>query len=203
MFQELNKKEKTNKGRITMRRSIYLFAMLSLFVIGCSEQSSVLAPVNNVNTTEPNWIALPQAEGIQINTEWPISKKITGSVGGYIGKSVSYTGTSGKITVQARIDFEAGAFEGSQTITMTLSDQNTSVTFSPSMVFLKAATYNVTYTGINLSGINPSTVKFAYLAADGSVQYAANDGVSVDLATGTLKVSKAKIPHFSRYGFVN
>ena len=49
MFQELNKKEKINKGRITMRRSIYLFAMLSLFVVGCSEQSSVLAPVNNAN----------------------------------------------------------------------------------------------------------------------------------------------------------
>ena len=118
-----------------MKKYISIIVLLSLFVIGCSEQSSINSPVNNVITNEPDWIALPQAEGIQINTEWPVSKKITGSVGGYIGKGVSYTGTSGKITVQARIDFEAGAFEGSQTITMTLGDQNTSVTFSPSMVF--------------------------------------------------------------------
>ena len=56
--------EKNQNKRInTMRRYIFLFAMLSLFVVGCSEESSVLAPVNNVNTNEPNWIALPQAEG--------------------------------------------------------------------------------------------------------------------------------------------
>ena len=54
-----------------------------------------------------------------------------------------------------------------------------------------------------LSGINPSTVKFAYLATNGSVQYAQHEGITVDLATGTLGVLKAKIPHFSRYGFIN
>ena len=75
MFQELNKKEKTNKGRNTMRRSIVLFAMLSLFVIGCSEQSSVIAPDNNVNTNEPNWIALPQAEGLQVNKIFKLRKE--------------------------------------------------------------------------------------------------------------------------------
>ncbi len=57
-----------------MRRYIFLFAMLSLFVIGCSEQSSVIAPVNNVNANEPNWIALPQAEGMQSRQESQILK---------------------------------------------------------------------------------------------------------------------------------
>ena len=74
MFQELNKKEKIKKGRITMRRSIYLFALLTLFVVGCSEQSSVIAPDNNVSTNEPNWIALPQAEGMQVNNVISTSK---------------------------------------------------------------------------------------------------------------------------------
>ena len=50
-----------------MRRYIYLFAMLSLFVIGCQE-NSILQPYdensNNVSGTllkpgEPNWIELP------------------------------------------------------------------------------------------------------------------------------------------------
>ena len=76
-------------------------------------------------------------------------------------------------------------------------------TFGPSYVFNLSLTLNITYTGVNLSGINPSTVKFAYLATDGSVKYAANDGIVVDLATGKLQVVNAVIPHFSRYGFVN
>ena len=71
------------------------------------------------------------------------------------------------------------------------------------MVFNGSVVYNVTYSGIDLTGIDPKTVQFAYLASDGSVQYAANDGIVVDLATGKLQVINAKIPHFSRYGFVN
>ena len=35
------------------------------------------------------------------------------------------------------------------------------------------------------------------------VEYAVNDGIVVDLSTGTLQVINAKIPHFSRYGFIN
>ena len=73
----------------------------------------------------------------------------------------------------------------------------------PSMVFNKPLIFTITYTGIDLSTINPADVKFAYIAADGSVQYAVNDGIVVDLAIGKLQVINARIPHFSRYGFVN
>ena len=195
-----------------MRRYIFLFAMLSLFVIGCSEESSVLAPVNNVNANEPNWIALPQAAGMHVNTEWTQSKTINGSIGGYLEAGTSYLNATDaktsqlvnvKTSIVANIKFAAGAFIGKKIITMTLSDLNTSVQFGPSMVFNGSVVYNVTYSGIDLTGINPKTVQFAYLASDGSVQYAANDGIVVDLSTGTLQVINAKIPHFSRYGFVN
>ena len=51
-----------------MKRYLSLIVLLSLFVIGCSEQMSVNSPVNTI-TSEPNWIALPQAEGMQYNTD--------------------------------------------------------------------------------------------------------------------------------------
>ena len=203
MFQELNKKEKNNKRSNTMRRSIYLFALLTLFVIGCSEESSVLAPVNNVNTNEPNWIALPKAEGMQVNNTFTTFKLIDGLRGGTISDVESYSGGPfGTVTMNASIQFPKGAFTTKVSITMSNDDASTVTTFGPSMVFLKYAIFNITYTGLDLSNSN-SNINFVYLAPDGTIQPAVNDGIVVSKTTGTLQVKNARIPHFSRYGFVN
>jgi hypothetical protein len=188
-----------------MKKYISIIVLLSLFVIGCSEQANINSPVNNVNTNEPNWIALPQAEGMQLNQEWKTSKRINGAQGGYLTNNVSYRGgISGTVTISAKLAFNQGAFAGNETITMTLSDQNTSAQFEPSRTgFARTVLYNVTYTGLNLSGLNPADIKFAYIAADGSTEYAQHDGITVNIATGTICVKNANLPHFSRYGFVN
>jgi hypothetical protein len=187
-----------------MKKYISIIVLLSLFVIGCSEQTSINAPANNVNTTEPNWIALPQAEGIQVNTEWTSSKKINGAQGGFFSNYVSYPGgILGSVTIYAKIEFYQGAYAGNQTITMTLSDQNTSAKFSPSMDFNRTVLLNTTYSGLDLTGVDPATVKFVYIADDGSIEVASCASIIVDVAQGKLQVVNAKIPHFSRYGFVN
>ena len=203
MFQELNKKEKTNKGRITMRRSIYLFALLTLFVVGCSEQSSVIAPVNNVNTNEPNWIALPKAEGMQVNTVVSNSKIIDGTKGGIIALNNMYHSSTGDVVIKSDLRFPDRSFSGQVKFTVSHDDATCLSTYGPSYVFNKALIFNITYTGVDLSTVNPLTVKFAYISTKNSVEYAVNDGIVVDKTTGTLQVINAQIPHFSRYGFVN
>ncbi len=187
-----------------MRRSIFLFGLLSLFVIGCSEQSGLVAPENKVNTTEPNWIALPQPEGLSTEANFSTSKWINSYYGGTISEYESYYGGPfGRVTIDVDAYFPRYSFSGSKYITMIVDDQTCTATFSPHMVFSKEVIYNATFTGVDLSSVNPATVKFAYLADDGSVQYAANEGISVDKIRGKLVVKNAKIPHFSRYGFVN
>ena len=57
-----------------MKKYISIIVLLSLFVIGCSEQTSINSQANNVNTNEPNWIALPQAEGMQFRNEFYVFK---------------------------------------------------------------------------------------------------------------------------------
>jgi hypothetical protein len=193
-----------NKRSNTMRRYIYLFAMLTLFVIGCSEQSNMLTPVNNVNTTEPNWIALPQAEGLSVNKEFSTSKWINSYYGGTLSEYESYYGGPfGRVTIDVDAYFPSYSFYGSKNITMIVDDQTCTATFSPHMVFNRSVVYNAVFTGVDLTGIDPSKVKFAYLAEDGSLEYAANEGITVDKSRGKLVVKNAKIPHFSRYGFVN
>jgi len=199
----MNNKFDHNKRIKAMHRYLYLLTLLMLFVIGCSEESSVLSPDSTISTNEPNWIALPAPEGMQINSSFTESKWINGRYGGTISLYRSYYNRYGNVIIDADITFPNYSFSGSKTISMTCDDQNCVTSFSPSMVFNKNANFTVIYSGVDLSDINPSNIKFAYIASDGSVQYAQHEGITINKYSGYLKVKNAKIPHFSRYGFVN
>ena len=112
-------------------------------------------------------------------------------------------GPFGKIHVDSKLVILSGSFTGSMTISTNIDDVNFLTTFGPSYVFNKPLEYTLLLQGLNLNGVNPANVKFVWVATDGSIHECASDGVDVDLAKGKLKVNKAKIPHFSRYGFVN
>lgn len=202
------KEKNKNKRSSTLKRYIYLFALLTLLVVGCSEQSSVLSPNNNVNTNEPNWISLPslnEANGMSVMSKpiFQASKEIDGKKGGEIKINEKYKGgLFGEVTVKAELEFLQGTFSGTKYITMILDTEWGYATFSPYSIFDKDAIYNAEFIGLDLSGIDSTNVKFAYLAADGTVEYAVNDGITVDLSTGTLSVKNARIPHFSRYGWI-
>lgn len=199
-----NKKETTMRLFSCVVALIASLTFLTIVLTGCSDQSNLTSPINNVKTNEPNWISLPKADGMQVNTEWTTSKKINGAQGGFLTNKVSYSGgISGTVNINSRIDFDQGAYPGTTTITLTLSDLNTSVKFGPSMSFNRTVLFNATYTGLNLTGINPANVNFVYLADDGSIQTASYDSIVVDPLVGKLQVVNAVIPHFSRYGFVN
>lgn len=187
-----------------MKRIISTFAILLVLAFGCTDQINITSPEQPAQIQNPNWIALPQQDGFGIEQSFSISKNIDGDEGGSIILSKSYISSSeNTVTIYSKAYFPENAFIGTRFVTMSVDDATCTVTFSPSMVFSKPVVYNVTYTGIDLSNINPATVKFAYLAPDGTVQYPSHSGILVDQSTGTLRVNNAKIPHFSRYGFVN
>lgn len=182
----------------------FLFVTL-LLILGCNNESELTSPVENNTIQEPNWISLPQAEGLYINTEYTDTRSWDGKKSGTpLSINASYYGGPfGLVTINASLSTERNSYTGIRTLSMTLETNSTVVTFGPEQVFIIPLKYNVTFTGVDLSGINPATVQFAYIAADGSIQYAENDGIIVNLATGKLGVINARIPHFSRYGFVN
>ena len=63
--------------------------------------------------------------------------------------------------------------------------------------------YTIIYEGLDLTGINPEDVDFYYFSQNGALVKAEYDRLEVNIATGRLFVLDAKLPHFSRYGFVN
>lgn len=184
-----------------MRRYIFLFTTLSLFVIGCSNETLVNSDPQQVNYS---LIKLPQQEGMQINNIYSDSKSISGAQGGSLSIQGTYSGGPfGTVTVNASLVFPSNSFSGTKTISMTADDAYCASSFLPGMSFLKSAIYNITYTGVDLTGVNPSTVKFVYLKADGTLEYPVHEGITVDFATGKISVKNAKLNHFSRYGFIN
>ena len=75
------------------------------------------------------------------------------------------------------------------------------IDFSPSSVFNIPLVLNLKITGVDLTGINPNDINFYYFAQDGSVFSVQNDGITIVPQTGTLEITNAKLPHFSRYGW--
>ncbi len=186
-----------------MKKYISIIAVLSLFVIGCRNDSIISSdPISEQSSYKI--IKLPMSTGMQVNTIYSDSKTIDGSSGGTLSLSGSYSGGPfGTVAVNSTLVFQAGSFSGTKTISMTADDQYCASTFLPGMSFAKAGIYNITYTGVDLTGINPSSVKFVYLKQDGTLEYPVHEGITVESAIGKISVKNAKLNHFSRYGFVN
>jgi hypothetical protein len=92
------------------------------------------------------------------------------------------------------------SFSGNRNITMQVSDI-AGVDFYPSMTFNQPVILNFTITGMDLTGIDPQDVGFYYVDTSGNLAPTVNDGVTVDLSSGTLKVVNAQLPHFSRWAY--
>ena len=187
-------------------RFIYTLSLASLlFFFGCDQGSDLTSPVDDIKTENANWISLPSIEGMSVENSFTVTKKINGAQGGFLAMSESYSGGPfGTVTIDAELTFEQGAYPGNERITMTNDDFGCVVTFGPSMSkFNDIVSYSITYTGIDLSNIDPDNVSFAYIASNGDLEYAQHEGITVNVSTGTIEVINALIPHFSRYGFVN
>jgi hypothetical protein len=198
-------KQKDNKKEQKMKKLLTLSLLSILFFFGCDQGSDLTSPVDVIKSENANWISLPSVEGMHIENSFTVTKKINGAQGGFLTMYESYSGGPfGTVTIDAELNFEQGAYPGNKRISMTHEDFGLVATFKPTFYkFNKRVTYTVTYTGIDLSNIDPNNVRFAYLATSGDVEYAQHEGITVNVSTGTIQVINALIPHFSRYGFVN
>ena len=186
-----------------MKKLLTLAALVSFF-FGCDQGSDLTSSVDDIKSENANWISLPSNEGMNIENSFTVSKRINGSQGGFLTMYESYSGGPfGTVSIDAELVFEQGAYPGNKDISMTNYDFECASTFEPSFSkFNAVVTYTITYTGIDLSNIDPNNVKFAYIGLNGNLEYAQHEGITVNVSTGTMQVTNAMIPHFSRYGFV-
>ncbi len=171
------------------------------FFAGCSDKDSIVTPENN-QASAPNWITLPQRDGLSIENVFSVTKTIKGKDGGELKIDEHYSaGPHGEVKVIAKLNFKKHSFEGTQTITMIVDDVNGTITYSPSMVFDKPAELYVKLEGLDLYGIDPDDIDFVYYDPSGNYGTVEYKELNVDISSGTLELKEGEIPHFSRFGY--
>ena len=187
-----------------MKKLLTFLLLSALAFFGCNQESDITSPEGNTTIKEANWLVSLSSNGLGIETIHTSSKLIDGDKGGNVNFKGDFPGGPfDKIHVDSKLVIHSGSFTGSMEISTNIDDVNLLTTFGPSYVFNQPLEYTLLLQGLDLNGVNPENVKFVYQAADGSIHECESDGVDVDLNKGKVKVNKAIIPHFSRYGFVN
>jgi hypothetical protein len=187
-----------------MRKLSYVTALLLLSFVGCMQESNITEPINNIEKTQSKTIImLPAKADINVEDVFTTSQNVSGTAGGQLHLTRSYLGTNGNlVTVDCKLTVPANnyAFSNDRNITMQVGSE-AGVDFFPSMTFSQPVILNYTITGVDLSGVNPDDVNFYYVDTNGNLAPTVNDGVTVDLNSGTLNVVNAQLPHFSRWAY--
>ena len=154
----------------------------------------------------PKWMGMPL--GDQIVPEdglFTQKKSISGADGGEIKIEGDYTTPDGRtVKYKSKLKFQKGSFDGFKEVTSSVFTKFADVVFEPHVPqFDIPAEYDLEISGLDLSGVDPSKVVFVYQAPNGDIETVSYDKMDVDVDKGVLKIKKALLPHFSRFGFVN
>ncbi len=174
------------------RLILFSFVALGLFLAGCSDQSSLVGPTQQISQQQGRTlIGLPISS---LNKSIKASEKIDGAVGG----TIEFEGTisDGQIKVEGKLVIPAGAFTGTRNISIKSDKATASFKFGPSGTFDKPLLFSAKISGLNLNGNNAG---FVYVEQNGGLTNIASDGSGID--NGTLYVINAELGHFSRYGW--
>ena len=182
-------------------KKVVFFILFGLLFAGCADINNSIPPAQNGNSGK--LFKMPAAADITTETTFSASQNISGSSGGYLQLSGSYQGTSGLVTVQATLNVPSNAYNGEKVLYVANSNAFAEVDFNPTLSFDAPVLLSLTVSGLDLTGVNPSDVGFAYISDDGSYLEPISYGnLTVNTATGTLAVTNAHLSHFSRYVFV-
>ena len=187
-----------------MKKFLTLSILSILLFFGCNQDSEILTPIEETSNKEYTLISLPTPTGgLSIETLHTVYKDIDGAVGGWFGAQHSYQSGSGMVYMSSALNFPENSFYGIKTISQTFNTEQAAITFGPSMQFNVPVYYSLKIYGVDLTGVNPETLDFVYIDANGNMYPCEYASIAIDVANGILAVYSAELNHFSRYGFVN
>ena len=186
-----------------------------LMMIGCQDTSNIIDPIDNPYSDRLNkkptheeyeLIPLPTKAPEWQGVTLSVSKEINGSTGGQVQMFNYYITASGlPFFISIRLDIPKNAFTGTQTITMILDDEYAYIHFYPEMEFNKDLILNQYFQGIDLiqfTGNYQQDMDFVYIDDDGELELIEKNSVTLNNIVGLVKIQGARIPHFSRFGWI-
>ena len=196
-----------------MKKFITLMVFIGLTAIACQEQSSITeSQIDQTNlflskkpdnTTSANARTLDLAADDLLTMTYleSYSKNLSidGSKGGRI--SVEYYYPNSIACFKAILVVPRGAFQGVKDFNIVININDLSVSLEPTpFTFDRPVELTLKFEDINVSSFNFDTSTFNYLDPEGN-----NEKVEyqfLDIGPNYIWVTKAKLYHFSRYGFV-
>lgn len=202
-----------------MKILITLAALFLIILPGCNDNSSnLVTPEENSQFGKPNWVKLPTdiSQGMSIETQFSATKMIEGKKGGEVKLEINIKRPGhqfGDFKVKAKVKVKKNSFpDGEERLfSITLDTENAFLNIIPSPHTLdKHIEVECEIKGIDVSGIDPETFDFVYIADNNEVLETDKDEIDVDFNKHKIKVKKAKIhpvpshlsPPGNRYGWV-
>ena len=193
-----------------MKNILTILLVTLVLLIGCDT-----APDFSVNNSENNLqaslskitdyelIPLPNKSLLWMDSVFTISEVVDGLVGGRMIMEKYYIAEDGdSVLIKADLRIPEGAFQGTETITMTVDDEYAAIHFYPEMAFDETLNFFQSFEGLHLENYPTGTLDFVFIADDGSVELIKKNGVQVVVPQGIVRVQNAKLLHFSRYGWI-
>jgi hypothetical protein len=135
-----------------------------------------------------------------------VSKLINGETGGSLIVDTTYVNYQGRLLyVYARIKVKEFAFPGTTEIAMILHPEKATIELFPHMVFNEEVELSITYQGIDLNelGFNlTEDIYFVFFNPNGEIEIIDDKTAKVEMEEQRIKVTNAKLYHFSRYGWI-
>jgi hypothetical protein len=185
--------------------------LIVVFILGCEETSNIIDPVNTSVSANYNKITdfdyelipLPPKSPLWIDSIFTISQMIDGNVGGRIIMEKYYIAANGdSINIFADLQIPAGAFTGTENISITVDSEYAAIHFFPSMVFADTLRLFQSFRGLDLSNYSNATLDFVFIDNEGNIELIKKNGCQINIPQGFVRVQNAKLLHFSRYGWV-
>jgi hypothetical protein len=188
-----------------MKTLVWGLLLLSVFLIGCEDTSNIIDPIgtslspqyNKITNFDYELIPLPPKSPLWSDSIFTISKMIDGAVGGSIIMEKYYIADNGdSISIFADLRIPAGAFPGTETISMTVDDEFAAIHFLPSMVFEDTLHLFQSFKGLDLINYSSGTLDFVFIDDEGNIELIKKNGVQVNMPQGFVRVQNALILHF-------
>ena len=185
-----------------MKKILITIAFIIPFIIGCSD-SLVNPEFTTQDNSQKSLISLPKNAEMTVENDYSASNLIDGSKGGEVKLNINYkTESSDYVKINAKIKVPKGAYEGEKNISMTINSTDGTATFYPNTeIFNLPLVFSLDIRGLDLNGVDPSSIDFVSLESDGSTQSVEYKKINVKVDKGELEVNDALITHFSIYGW--
>jgi len=184
-----------------MNITLTTLLLFAVFLFGCADNP--ISPVKNDNNHSYQMIKLPKKSGMSVETIFSVTQTIDGDDGGTIRLNESYVAADGhSVEIYIKLKVKKNSFTGVVDFTITADDEFAAVHFSPAMTFDKPVELDLKFEGLDLD-LTTGDYDFVFIDDDGNVEVIGYNAIHVNESQGKVWVTKADIPHFSRYAFVN